>query len=211
MAQPVRVVNSIIAFAFAVLPASAGEPRQPAVALIVYDQAAVPTDVSRRAATAVIRIYKESGVDVAWIDPIASPEYRMINPNSNSPEMFVIQFMIRRRASAPGAQAVMGTALGGTGDNGGMVHMFYDQVLKTAHRYHQPVYDILAQAIAHEVGHVLLPFPAHSPTGIMRAYWDGDDIRHAMNGTLTFTSAQAGLIREKVSTCCAGQSVVAPK
>ncbi len=194
--------GSIIAIAFAVLPASAEEPRRPPLALIVYDQATVPADVSARAATAVTRIYNESGVDLAWIDPIARPEYRMINPGSNSLGMFVIQVTIRRRPAAAGAPVVMGTALGGTGDRGGTVLLFYDQVLKVAHKYQLPVYDILAQALAHEMGHLLLPYPSHSPTGIMRADWDGDDFRHAFAGSLTFTTAQTALIGDKLAHCC---------
>jgi len=39
---------------------------------------------------------------------------------------------------------------------------------------------ILALAMAHEIGHVLLPPPGHSTSGIMRPTRDGDDIRHAV-------------------------------
>jgi hypothetical protein len=48
------------------------------------------------------------------------------------------------------------------------------------------------------MGHLLLPVPAHSNTGIMRAEWDGDDIRHGAAGFLMFTQAQAALIRSKL-------------
>jgi hypothetical protein len=62
---------------------------------------------------------------------------------------------------------------------------------------------VLAYAIAHEIGHLLLPEPAHSPFGIMRADWDGDDLRHIASGSLQFTAGQADAIRAKVSGCCA--------
>ncbi|PYQ76467.1 MAG: hypothetical protein DMG04_03735 [Acidobacteria bacterium] len=39
---------------------------------------------------------------------------------------------------------------------------------------------MLALAMAHEIGHVLLPPPGHSTSGIMRPTRDGDDIRHAV-------------------------------
>ena len=39
---------------------------------------------------------------------------------------------------------------------------------------------------------------------------DWDDVRHAINGLLTFTPAQADLIRDKGSKCCVrGKSVEA--
>jgi hypothetical protein len=56
--------------------------------------------------------------------------------------------------------------------------------------------------MAHEMGHLLLPAPAHAPSGIMRAAWDGDDLRHIANGSLQFTPAQQTAIRVKASTCC---------
>jgi hypothetical protein len=62
--------------------------------------------------------------------------------------------------------------------------------------------DILAVAIAHEIGHGLLPPPAHSPTGIMRAAWEGDDIRHALDGPIEFTPTQAETIRRRAMACC---------
>jgi hypothetical protein len=61
----------------------------------------------------------------------------------------------------------------------------------------------LAYAMAHEMGHLLLPFPAHADAGIMRSGWNGDDLRHMANGSLQFTPAQTAALRLKASTCCA--------
>jgi hypothetical protein len=61
---------------------------------------------------------------------------------------------------------------------------------------------VLAYAMAHEMGHLLLPYPAHSTNGIMRAEWDGDDLRHIANGSMLFTPAQTALIRARAVGCC---------
>ena len=53
---------------------------------------------------------------------------------------------------------------------------------------------VLAHAMAHEVGHLLLPH-GHSDTGLMRADWDADDLWSAANGELNFTAGQAESIR----------------
>jgi len=63
---------------------------------------------------------------------------------------------------------------------------------------------ILALAMAHEIGHLLLPPPR-------RPVWDGDDIRHAVLGQLTFTSAQSSLIRKKVVGCRCDQRLKGAK
>jgi hypothetical protein len=83
---------------------------------------------------------------------------------------------------------------------GGTVSVSYAQVRRVAGQYRQPVPDILSLAMAHEVGHLLLPL-SHSATGIMRAEWDGDDIRHAVVGQLAFTTMEASLIRAKLGGC----------
>jgi hypothetical protein len=74
--------------------------------------------------------------------------------------------------------------------------------LRSAHEREQDVARLLGFAIAHEMGHLLLP-AGHSPSGIMRPDWNGDDLRHIASGSLQFTPAQANAIRAKVSDCCA--------
>jgi hypothetical protein len=54
---------------------------------------------------------------------------------------------------------------------------------------------ILAVAMAHEIGHVLLPDDSHTPAGLMRGDWDRDDVWKATAGLLQFTDRDAVLIR----------------
>ena len=62
---------------------------------------------------------------------------------------------------------------------------------------------VLAHAMAHEIGHLLLPY-GHSATGLMRAEWDRKDLRLAVHGRLNFTAEQATLIRIRLLTQLAG-------
>jgi hypothetical protein len=183
---------------------SAEAAKRSAISVLVYDCAPVSRQTLDRASERVRRIYREINVEVVWIDPLKDRQFLMMNPMSNSTGTFVIQIMIRlHRASEPTSapESVMGMAPE-AGEHGGTASVFYDQVLRMAHHYRQPVEDLLAIAVAHEMGHVLLPPPGHAPTGIMRAVWDGRDIRHAVLGSLTFTPTQAALIQAKVSGCC---------
>lgn len=128
----------------------------------------------------------ELGMDPATVEPAGN---------------FAIRLLIRPRAvNAPGS--VMGTAIGDTHETGGSAFVFYDRVLRSAHERQQDVAAVLAYAMAHEMGHLLLPFPAHADAGIMRPDWNGDDLRHMANGSLQFTPAQAAALRLKASTCC---------
>jgi hypothetical protein len=98
----------------------------------------------------------------------------------------------------------MGTTLGDAHDTEGSAFVFYDRVLRSAHESQQDVARLLAYAMAHEIGHLLLPSPAHAASGIMRAAWNGDDLRHIANGSLQFTPEQQAAIRVKAEACCGG-------
>jgi hypothetical protein len=60
--------------------------------------------------------------------------------------------------------------------------------------HHVDLSTMLAHVIAHEIGHLLLS-SAHSPTGLMQPAWDTALVRQAVNGSLTFTEAQAAIIK----------------
>ena len=172
---------------------------QPGIVVLVYNYAAVSPSTMSRAREKVNRLYREAGVEIEWLDPLADSRYR-INPASNPSQRFTVQILIRSRRPSRGPsmpESVMGEALP-TDDNGGTLSVFYDQMVRVARRHNQPLANILGLAIAHEMGHLLLPVHAHSDTGIMRPEWGADDIRRGVDGALAFTSAQAALIRARV-------------
>ena len=90
-----------------------------------------------------------------------------------------------------------------------MAYVFYERVEQVARtRLHtrrrtgvREIDDVivLAHAMAHEIGHLLLPY-GHSATGLMRANWDNADLRHALTGQLNFTIQQAESIRARLLT-----------
>jgi hypothetical protein len=56
---------------------------------------------------------------------------------------------------------------------------------------------ILGNAIAHEIGHLLLNNQSHSASGIMRGDWNLWDLRNASYGYLLFTPQQAQAIQQE--------------
>ena len=164
---------------------------QPSIAVVAYNQAGVAADILARAKSEAARIYSDAGVDVIWMDAAA------VEPGGT----FKIRLLIRRAVDVPGS--VMGSVAGDTHETDGLASVFYDRVLRCAHERRQDVAGVLAYAMAHEIGHLLLPYPAHSSSGVMRPDWDGDDLRHIADGSMRFTSAQQTAIRVKATTCCA--------
>ena len=157
-----------------------------AVVLQMNNVVHAPTGHLERAQQEVIRLYRNIGVDVAWTEPEAAsaPAIRVVlvpyDPGGTS----------RREKPVMGAAVL--TALGTS-----VAYIFYRQVEAQARQYDVSLAMILASAIAHEVGHLLLPDGRHSTDGLMRACWTRGDFQRAEQGQLLFSSEQAALIRAR--------------
>src|SRR5690242_1269685 len=77
--------------------------------------------------------------------------------------------------------------------------IFVDRCEDIAYQTPVSLKKVLAYAIAHELGHVLLRSSEHSETGIMRAHWDRATwLQGAMRG-IAFDEGQARRIRSELS------------
>jgi hypothetical protein len=176
------------------------EVRRPSITVVVYDYTSISDTMLQRAKSDVSSIFREAGVEVVWTGPAAE------NPIA----AFAIQILIRRRAapeSVGAALAAMGASLRDSHEAGGLAMLFRDRITHVAHDRNQDVGCLLAYAMAHEMGHLLLPYPAHSSAGIMRGGWDGDDLRHIGDRSLRFSPAEMIVIRAKAADCCGAQRV----
>jgi len=158
-----------------------------AVILQMNNVARAPTGHLERAQQEVIRLYHNIGVELAWAgaDPsraTPAPDIRVVLVPYEAGDMS------RREKLVMGAAVL--TKLGTR-----VAYIFYHQVEAQARQYDYSLPMILASAIAHEVGHLLLPDGRHSPEGLMRACWTRDDFHQADQGQLRFSKEQAALIR----------------
>ena len=157
-----------------------------AVILQMNNLAHAPTGHLERAQQEVIRLYHNIGVDVAWTGPDAAPvpTIRVVLVPYEAGDT------LRREKPVMGAAVL--TELGTS-----VAYIFYRQVEAQARQYDVSLGLILASAIAHEVGHLLLPDGRHAPDGLMRACWTRDDFYRAEQGQLLFSTEQAALIRAR--------------
>jgi hypothetical protein len=65
--------------------------------------------------------------------------------------------------------------------------VYYDVVLRVAHRTGLGANDLLGRAMAHEVGHLLLREPGHAHSGLMRALWTDEELMHHRTDDWTFS------------------------
>jgi len=176
--------------------ASAADPAKPlTLRLHLHNHANVARDVVIRAQDEVSGIYRRFGVNTVWVTADSVSQ-----PGSHDPELTVIIKANGRMAEQrPSKTDVMGLAPGSHVEPGRIAFAFFDAVDRFARRYDVDVAVVLGYVMAHEIGHLLLPFGTHSKTGLMRGNWGSPQIRHAVIGQLRFTPEQAELIRRKLS------------
>ena len=77
--------------------------------------------------------------------------------------------------------------------------VFYERAAKLQSAWNVNLSDTLGAVMAHEIGHLLLGSNSHTPAGIMRARWEGQELNRMARGNLLFTESQSDQMRAKLS------------
>ena len=173
----------------------------------VCDTAAVATESWVASHAEIIRIFYDAGVDITWIDlhcdlngasGRASPDAHGLSLK-NGYFMIVIAPDPLPNWRSPDA---MGLAPTRTGPYP-RAYVFYKLVLafvesfRTVESRNSAIGIILGHAIAHELGHLLLPGNGHG-SGIMRHSWGYTEWEQAFSGTLMFHPDHSRLIQNRL-------------
>jgi hypothetical protein len=152
------------------------------ISVHVSNPARMSEQVLRLAEDETTRIYRTIGVNIEWVH------------GSARTFQFVIVIVPAGMAEHyTHARGVLGLTPSTPWHRGGLAYVFYDRVEGTALSSGVSIARLLGHAIAHEMGHMLLP-SGHSVNGLMRAAWDAVDFRLASQGCLHFTNQQGELI-----------------
>jgi hypothetical protein len=200
-----KLASLILATALAGLanPATAGPRPSLNVVLHVCDDPGIQANLVGRAQAEMTRIYRDVGVDIAWITDAATSGDD--GPEASSDGLLTLVILCRELTDELTVDTTaLGAAVGTPEYRGRIAYVFYDRVERFAQTHLNMSRDVetddmyivilLAHAMAHEMGHLLLPY-GHSATGLMRAEWNAEDLRLAVERRLNFTSEQAALIR----------------
>jgi hypothetical protein len=172
----------------------------------LYDRAHVPRQTLDRATEATTRVLAAAGVQVLWQRGDAdAQEGRTVDMTSRTvptdlfrdDRPFVVVRMVRGVPAITLPRA-LGFALPWA-QSGVHVTMFYDRIEELALSAPASAAGILGNALAHEIGHVLLRSEQHSLNGIMKAVWSRADYQHLAARQLEFLAPQVVVLREEVS------------
>jgi hypothetical protein len=158
-----------------------------ALVLQLHNFAGVPAAIVDGAQRELTRVYAGIGVPVEWVGANRT--------EAAAPVLHVI--LVDREGGA--LRRSRDTVLGATmwTDKGTpAVYVFYRRVEAEARRHAVSLALLLSCALAHELGHVLMPDRGHSPEGLMRACWRRDDFQNADRGQLRFNPDQVAVMRD---------------
>ncbi len=157
------------------------------VRVVLHDDAGVPVETVDRARQELSRVFRKSNIPFAWIGTDACEG-----------SCLRIRIVSKSLGGKSSNRQVVGIAPGTRELRGKLAYVFYDRILVYSAELGLDASQMLGHVMAHELGHLLLPYGAHSLTGIMRPAWDRPQVNGATSGTLTFTSDQAELIRTRL-------------
>src|SRR5688500_18993207 len=151
--------------------AAPADQARPLLAVTVIDLASVTKQVLGRAADDVTSIYDLAGVELLWNTTRSTD----CEPPAAGHWIRVVLYA-GRQSRELGERAHAGPFTMGFAPCAGVpatpctiAYIFYDRIEEFAREARLPVGRVLGLAIAHEIGHLLLPRRSHSAHGIMRA------------------------------------------
>ncbi len=146
-------------------------------------------DAEHQAAT----LFAEAGVKITWLDNSHKQRSVRCQPGNSSAEFF-LRIVFANGTMPQGSVAdALGRSMIPPAGYGyvpcGTASVFYDRVIAFASVWASHSPEILGDAMAHELGHLLLG-NRHSRQGIMKALWTFRDLDLARRGQLQFSNEQ---------------------
>ena len=159
------------------------------------NRAHAPIGTVERAQTEVIRLFRDAGIEIRWINctETAGEQFAPDCLEPGRPGHFGLTILSQPAASFP--KTALGYAVPSR-TGAGLATVFYRRIDELARTTACDKVGILGYAIAHEVGHLLLPGKTHSPTGVMHARWEPEDWQIAGMGFLCFSRQEATSMRD---------------
>ena len=158
---------------------------QPLIRVMLVDHAEVPHDTLQRAQNVATHVFHLSGLALIWVA-------------GTCPARCLTVRIVTEPVTAQSRRDphILGVAPSMPDARGIMLWIFYPRIRAYSAKLGMDASQLLGHAMAHELGHLLLPQGAHSLAGLMRGEWDRAQVQAAVAGLLTFTPDQAGLIRK---------------
>jgi hypothetical protein len=165
------------------------------VTVLFFDFVHVPEKVRQLARERVGKIYQKVGVQLIWADcPTVEGTMSLYSNCTGFKDETHLFLRILPQARC-GLQL---EAAGETIHGPRIINVFWDRAREQAVNYRVPLQEMLAQIMAHEIGHILLGPNSHAPSGIMIARCKAKNLIEISQGRYGFSPEQSQRIQSEV-------------
>lgn len=172
------------------------DPQQ-TLSIRLYNDAGVDPRTLHWATVETDRLFRSAAIQITWQQLSGATAEPVACSASDRPTHVVMRLIPKAPTSAsPGALAVARPFA----PTGTQVLIFCDRVELLAPFANAPLYVILGEAMAHEIGHVLLGSVEHSIGGLMEAHWSTTSLHLASKGLLAFGREEAERMNARLAT-----------
>jgi hypothetical protein len=175
-----------------------GAKKQPVIRVRIYNYAYVYRLDLRDAERHAAYLFAKAGIRITWTVYWQKHRAHRIQPEDSGADFYVRIVPASMAAAYSHTPGALGQSLVPSGvyepTPGGTANVFYARVKHICSLWGLFPGEVLGDAIAHELGHLLLG-SGHSPGGLMRAHWTLSDLRLANQGQLRFSPGQVVLLQ----------------
>jgi hypothetical protein len=159
--------------------------------VLVYNNAEVSPKMLAKTADLAKKIFRDAGLGMVWIEFVPQqPIGRQVLDQVDC----VVRILSKARVVLrPGATGEALPCI--LGKVACFANVFFDRVKARAESGALSQAQVMAHAIAHELGHLLLGSDSHFGIGIMRAKWGPEEVRRMAKGDLLFRPEQAAIMK----------------
>jgi hypothetical protein len=168
------------------------------VVIRTYDAFGVPARELEIAQAIAADTLRAAGVEALWTvcEADADAADRMPERCRALPDPTEVMVRIVGEHESPTGATVLGNALvDKRARRGVLATLFAARVAKMADQAGIDRGTLLGRALAHELGHLLLGTSDHRPSGLMRAHWTLEELRHAIPYDWKFSRRDADEMR----------------
>jgi len=178
---------------------------RPTITLLVFNYAAIDERRLVEAEKEASRVFDRAGVTLSWhaCGGTGQPVSDLACASDDDPRMIKVRLVKRiLDGSHLTDDGTLGFAVGQ------MATVSYVRAQEISNAEIENVECLLGYAMAHELGHVLMPGRPHTADGIMRADWDTVDLSRISQGSLSFRADEKALIRAEAKRMGGAGAVV---
>jgi hypothetical protein len=173
----------------------------PRVTVTVFDNAKVSTEQLAAAEEEARQIFLRAGVDITWLNcskPLATEQSKAAPCGSIGVGHVVAEILPRANNEQLRFRLeVLGTANITNKRGSFYCFLFYDRIERLAGQRLLKS-RLLANVLAHEIGHLILSSNSHSLSGIMSGQWDEGGLRQISQGAMFFQPSESRIMRQRL-------------